>query len=390
MTLVLLAPMCNASLQVVYTWTQLSSSLPFVLVENTNAAVYDSESDVLLYFDKRDGKNYSMLTWVYNHTLGSWTKLSSSGFVRQAAAVAYDRESDRVILFGGHKYRGGGFVPGGFLSDTWAYDYNSDTWTNMTVNMTGASPPPRAWVDMTYDVESDRIILFGGREIVRAFPLNYPVTRNDTWAYDYNSNSWEKMTPPDQPKPGWAHGLAYDIESDRVILHGGMNDKFTHNETWAYDYNTDRWTKMIAGAGPGSRDQVSLDYNAITDQCILFGGLNTGGNIARTGSETPFDDMWIYDYNTNTWMEVDLYGSPDARSGHEMVYDPKEDLIILMGGSGDDIQVNDMWIFGYEIVSNIPTKDSTDSTTHTQTSPLVISPLFLSIIVPIIVNRRRK
>ena len=386
-TLGFLTPTSMAYPQVMFTWTKLSVSLPFELDGYSNTAVYDSESDILLYFDEGDGRHDLMTTWAFDFTLGSWTKLSSSGFVRQAASVAYDRESDRIVLFGGNNYFKNGTLGYDHSTDTWAYDYNSDTWTNMTLTMSGVSPPARAWVDMTYDVESDRIILFGGREVLRVDPIysdHQVINRNDTWAYDYNNNVWEEMTPGENPKTGWGYGITYDVESDRVILHGGMNDDFSHNETWAYDYNTDNWTKMITSVNPGPREVFSMAYNVITDQCILFGGLNYGGYLAKTGSWEPFDDMWVYDCNNNNWTELHLSNFPKARAGHEMVYNTKEDLLVLMGGQEfGEIYLHDMWTFGYEIAS-------TSDTTTSESTSFVISPISLSFIVILLVYRRRK
>jgi hypothetical protein len=38
--------------------------------------------------------------------------------------------------------------------------------------------------------------------------------------------------------------MAYDSESDRVILFGGCLGQTVWNETWAYDYNDNKWEKI--------------------------------------------------------------------------------------------------------------------------------------------------
>ena len=136
------------------------------------------------------------------------------------------------------------------------------------------------------------------------------------------------MSPNSHPDVGWAQAITYDSESDRVILQGGEHDDFTYEETWAYDYNSDIWTKMNPTTHPGPRATHSMDYDMLSDRCILFGGVNIGGYITQTGSEDRFNDTWIYDYNTDNWTELDLSTSPGQRAGFELVYNLKEDRTI--------------------------------------------------------------
>src|SRR3989442_8385889 len=75
--------------------------------------------------------------------------------VRDFHAMAYDSRSDRVILFGGW----GGYGNPRPLGDTWAYDFSTNTWTQM---FPAVGPPARMYFAMTYDNQSDRVILFGG------------------------------------------------------------------------------------------------------------------------------------------------------------------------------------------------------------------------------------
>ncbi len=141
--------------------------------------------------------------------------------------MAYDAESDRVILFGG--------ITGGDNDETWAYDFNTNTWTNMEP---AARPTRRPSHALAYDAESDRVVLFGGHQSA--------VHSDGTWAYDFNTNTWTKMEPPTQPLKLAEHNLAYDAESDRGVLFGGDDsDSFLHsNETWAYDLNANTWTDL--------------------------------------------------------------------------------------------------------------------------------------------------
>ena len=101
------------------------------------------------------------------------------------------------------------------------------------------SIPSKRWLHaMAYDSESDRVVLFGGTD------SNFDL--GDTWAYDLNTNAWTNMDPATRPGARGYHALAYDSQSDRIVLFGGKTDnkqRGISDETWAYDLNANAWTK---------------------------------------------------------------------------------------------------------------------------------------------------
>jgi hypothetical protein len=91
---------------------------------------------------------------------------------------------------------------------------------------------------MAYDPGTDRMILFGGVTGGQEEPLA------DTWAYDYDTNTWTELSPAMSPSArGW-HALAYDPEAGAIVLFGGgrTRDEATA-ETWLYDPATGAWAK---------------------------------------------------------------------------------------------------------------------------------------------------
>ena len=114
------------------------------------------------------------------------------------------------------------------------------------INVNGPTPAARGYHQMTYDTESNRVILFGGEV---GFP---PPLLNDTWSYTLATNTWTKMAPAQSPPPGEGP-LAYDIQSDRAILFLGTigwPPEAVPSETWAYDLNTDTWTNLEPATAP--------------------------------------------------------------------------------------------------------------------------------------------
>ncbi|MFX1252160.1 MAG: Kelch repeat-containing protein [Promethearchaeota archaeon] len=48
------------------------------------------------------------------------------------------------------------------------------------------------------------------------------------------------------PSPRSGHGMVYDPVNQKVILFGGGNENHIFmNDTWVYDYLTNTWTGMI-------------------------------------------------------------------------------------------------------------------------------------------------
>jgi N-acetylneuraminic acid mutarotase len=322
------------------TWTDMDMSVPIHPKSGHNSATYDSESDRIIL-----AISESMEVCAYDYNTNSYENLSSPGFKRKGGRMAYDSESDIVIFFGG-EYQETEWGPHIFKNDTWAYDYNTDTWTNMTTDMTSSSPPLQGWCNMAYDSESDRIILTGGVDYSDSSPW---LEFDETWAYNYNTNTWEQMNPSKCPEPQTY--IVYDVESDRIIAFGRISEEGESDETWAYDYNTDTWEQMSPAKKPSTRCSFGIAYDCASDRVILFGGAHRGGYPATLPAH-PYSDTWTYDYNTDTWIELDLSVHPVARQSHLMEYDQESDKIVIIGGIARNYDVttaiyNDTWVLEY-------------------------------------------
>ena len=181
---------------------------------------YDRKSDRLIVLDEA-GK-----TWSYDVDANRWTDRSPQNAPpgRRYYAMAYDDASDRTILFGGKE-----------RADTWAYDFGTNTWTEMRP---AKSPPGRTYHAMAYDPKSDRMILFGGTGLSEK-PFG------DTWTYDYDANTWTELAP--QPAPsarGW-HAMAYDTASGTILLFGGGVDRGHFlADTWVFDPARRIWSNV--------------------------------------------------------------------------------------------------------------------------------------------------
>ncbi|NHJ21949.1 MAG: hypothetical protein EAX91_13465 [Candidatus Lokiarchaeota archaeon] len=277
--------------------------------------VYDSESDKIVIFGGWNNTDtpYSS-TWVFDYNSDTYVKRAPSPTPRRRAepGITYDLLRDMIILFGGRE----NFTDTGDLGDSWIYDYNSDTWTRL---FPVSSPSARRAMSMAYDSESDRIVLFGGQSGV-----SVEVYYNETWVGNPGSNTWQKMSPVLAPPARMNHGMAYDSESDRMILFGGYSGSIFFNDTWAYDYNTNTWEELTNPTHPSPRGAHTISYDSESDRIVLFGGSRLSVTL---------DDTWLYDYNTNIWEQQNPSVSPSARSRHGAAYDSESDRCIIYGGT---------------------------------------------------------
>jgi N-acetylneuraminic acid mutarotase len=301
------------------TWTQLS---PATAPPGRfgHAMAYDAQSGEIILFGGSDANGVPFGdTWAYDYNTNTWTEMSpaTAPSARIHSAVAYDAKSERVILFGGYA------PPDGLMGDTWAFDCSTNTWTEMHP---ATSPSSRNGHRMAYDAKSERVILFGGADSSGYL--------GDTWAYDYNANTWTHLGPAASPAARYLHAMAYDAQSERVILFGGEGASGVMGDTWAYDGST--WTQMSPATAPSARRSHGMAYDAQSDQIIVFGGADV--------HDVPLGDTWAYSYNTDAWTQLATDTTPSSRHSPSVTYDAQSDRVVMFGGYGTD-RLGDTWAF---------------------------------------------
>ncbi len=283
----------------------------------TDAMMADAPGNAgVLLFGGFDGPTFLPDLWGFAPEDG-WTQVSpATEAVPEGGEVfGYDTQSERAV-----------FVEE--QGSTWAFDASTRTWEDRRPDRS----PPAHGARMAYDSESDRLITFGGfRPSPRVF--------DDTWAYDYESNTWTKMDPPTRPPARSHFAMAYEA-SDRVVVFGGVDgfdDPF--GDTWAYDYDTDTWELLSRHGGPNPRGFTAMADDPTGDRVILFGG-------AEGLSQEPKGDTWALDVGTGEWTELDPTPAPSPRARHVMATDAESGTIVLFGG-GDSIwaPTNETWVF---------------------------------------------
>ena len=248
-----------------------------------------------------------------------WTRADPGSAVPMGDAVAYDAASDRVVVFAI-------VAPGDSFAtqnETWAYDPAADEWSLVGTNQPDGLHGARA----AYDTESDRIIVIAKEA-------------DKVWAYDVDTDTWVERSS-ETAGLGAYHGVAYDAGSDRLVGFGGGVGSGS-GATVAYDYNSDTWTDHSSDSGPTNRVYQAMAYDRTTDRIIMFGGVQGGG-------ETPTDETWAYDVDTNTWTPLSPATRPSARGWAAFSFNPADSTLVLFGGGPRREEATDeTWVFNPE------------------------------------------
>ena len=270
--------------------------------------VYDSENKKTILFSGQDVDND---TWVFDSNTMKWTQMypNNSPSSRQGHKMIFDPISKKTILFGGYDRS-----TGQNSKQTWAYDYATNNWTELTPTN---SPSPRRYHTMVYDNTNNIVLMHGG----------YP-DLEDTWSYNITSNKWTNMNITDGP--GIRDGAYYSFDQDngKFIVFGGFQGDVN---TWAYDYKSNTWSNLSPTNEPATANRRSygsnMFYNPIMKQSIFYGGYDSSGMK---------NDMWGFDYKENSWYQINSTNTPGGRWTHGMAYDSNARFTILFGGDMDE------------------------------------------------------
>jgi hypothetical protein len=251
-------------------------------------------------------------TWEWDGE--TWMQVSDIGPpARGGHAMAYDKQRERVVLFGGRVVAGG---LDAYFSDTW--EWNGQYWT--VVCETG--PSARYGHAMAYDSASGRVVLQGGGD------SGNPNAWSETWEWD--GEAWTEAARTIGPGFRFLHAMAYDEGRKRMVLFGGAGPEAsappTDGDTWE---RADGIWARLATIGPAPRQLHAMAYRG--DGVILFGGTTGAGNDSAT---------WQWD--GKHWAQRGDFG-PSPRALSTMAYDSARDRVVLFGGQVDSTVLGDTW-----------------------------------------------
>lgn len=187
-----------------------------------------------------------------------------------------------------------------FYSDLWNFKVQARKWTKIV-----SSPSPAARAFHGAADAGGKMFVFGGLTYTTSFFIT--ALYGDLWAFDYSSNSWSNITVAGGPSPRGDMRLTY-MNGKLYVFAGVINGFFTMvNDLWSFDIVTRVWTQLLANGAAGSPSaRITYQMVAIPEEDVLF--LYGGEGPASLGFPT-LNDTWIYKADTNTWQDITPTGA---------------------------------------------------------------------------------
>lgn len=215
------------------------SSATFPAARSYHALTSDGDSTLYLHAGCPTKGRLSDL-WAFDIPSSTWTELASApGPARGGTSIAYRN---------GSLYRMGGFdgsnEQGGSLD---VYDTRSNTWQSLTFDPDGTNGPEARSVAALLALKTpggDDILvtMLGERDPSSLGHAGAGKMLSDVWAYGIASKVWTKVTFDEQaehPAPrGWFDADIIEQQNgDAIVVHGGLAEENTRlGDVWKMEF----------------------------------------------------------------------------------------------------------------------------------------------------------
>jgi hypothetical protein len=279
--------------------------------ENPGAA---SSTHLYLFGGRNGNANTTVHNALYEFDGRAWAlktpDTTAAGFPapRGGACVAWNFTTQRLLVFGGDTGTGpvgGPAVPTTLLGDTWEWDPQTNTWTDLTPTL-AVSPSPRRFSALSFDPSTGGMLLFGGDVQIPA------QLANDTWLFV--NGAWTQLSPSTAPSARRQHSLVARPEMGDVLLCSGVTNPAVPTGTNALDvwsFQAGNWVLLNDGSQtfPHGCAGNQAVYDQARRRVVLQGG--NGLRVIDNTLPSAWDgspSTWCseYDSRTNQWL---LYGA---------------------------------------------------------------------------------
>jgi hypothetical protein len=259
----------------------------------TGPVVWDEVRQEMILVPPVGGAPEPIATFAWN---GQRWRIAAAGGppARAGAALAFDPDHGRVILYGGCTYAGQCF------HDFWAWD--GGAWSFLGAGTDGSATYPARSAALVYDGISHRFLMVG-----------------DYGTSVWNGTAWDFIPGGPGSPQGFGAAIAYDSGRGRVVLFGGENQatlQWYLGDTWEWDGVA--WTR-VATTGPAARAGAGLVYDAARGRVVLHGGYATDW----------LEDTW--EWNGTTWSQGAATG-PQRIGG--LAFDPERGVVVAQDDLG--------------------------------------------------------
>lgn len=299
-----------------------------------------------------------------------WEEITSLEF-RSSTSWTVDPTNGDIYLFGGRTTGRWYYYGPGDRKDLWWYNISRDEWTRLHDTRTG--PSERSLASLAYDPVNKVLYLAGG---ISGEESEW-VHEKDLWAFDITNRSWNLLVPSlgeyisdlayldgivygftgkrsvqktikileyrvdvgtriwsdvdmqtYQPRSDFAS--TFDPVNKRYYIFGGWDDETgddaVYSDLWVLNIVGRRMVRRADLPSVGRAD-TDLAYDPNLDACYLYGGTSR-----HTHSGHDQEDLWIYYYRNNVWVELDAEADPGERFANHLLFDPVNDILYMYCG----------------------------------------------------------
>ncbi|MBL8186882.1 MAG: hypothetical protein JNK38_02675 [Acidobacteria bacterium] len=283
-------------------------------------AIYDPIGKRIILFGGNSNAGLKNDTWAFDLATRSWTKLDTVG-TPPAGRLGFDAVYDPV----GHQlvvYSGQG---AGFFNDTWTLNLTTLQWTDISPASDSARPKKRYGSAAVFDPQTRSLVSFAGftSEAGRF---------QDTQSFGLSDKTWSDWTPGgSKPQVRCLHTAAFDRVNRRMIVYAGQRNGAL-DDIWSFDLASRQWTNLTPAQRPPGRFWSTSFVNK-DGRFLIFGG----------SGASNFNDTWEFNLATQAWTQLQIENPPSPRNGMISIYIEAEDRFIVIGGTGNSGNLNDVW-----------------------------------------------
>jgi hypothetical protein len=291
-----------------------------------HSMVYDSTGQRIVLFGGRrqppgtEGRLIELNdTWVYK--AGDWNPVSTpeAPSQRHFAAMAYDSDRNRIILYGGQQFNSTTEVLDA-LHDTWEFD--GTTWTKVGTDGQAQAGKPM----LVYDAARKQTILLGVK------------TDNTTvmYGYDAPTHAWTEIKPEKLPTCVNEAAMVYESRSGKTLVIGGVCSITTPSSDQTWEWDGTNWTEVDVTNDPSRASGYALAYDSLRNEVIIFGGTTIFAQAPRSTTMKYSDLVWRF---------VFTFARPSPRSLASFTSDSKNGNVWMFGGLNEfsTSYVDEMW-----------------------------------------------
>lgn len=237
----------------------------------------------------------------------SWERVAGSGDVPSGRTTPAVAELDGYVYLFGGVRDDFATFTNDFLDDLYRFDPQTEAWVELSP--VGDSPPARTFAASSAHDDLGLMLVFGGSVFDPTFQT-FQVF-DDLWAYSPDTNTWTE-TVATNAGPSARSGAVMWVEDDLVYVFGGITQFFEfRNDLWSYDFETNTWTELIpqnaAGSPPG-RHIIATGSESKQGKFTIYGGEALDFS---TFQFVILEDVWRLDIDDLEWTDVTPAPSED-------------------------------------------------------------------------------